>query len=370
VTTTVRLSEGLPFEEHLALEVRNKARERDFDMNDRPEVGLPDCPLQLQIALRWLSDNVEKEWILADAQALQSQEHHRRLARIAIFSGTSAIVLAIMQLATSLTFPSVTHIVLRLEATAVITALCVVIIGAVARVDRRWLGHRHRAERLRMLKFRALEKLWCFDDQKWEQWVATQLRDLQGAASFHLLEKWSEEEDVEGASSESAKRDHDPAFAHALTALYRFKRLAFQADYFQRRQSVYQRQTRGWRHLALPLFFASIVCVLAHFIFETWSGRLASPEVSHVLAVWFVALAAIIPVVGVGVRAWFAAFELPRSASLFGAKYHALIRAMSHLEQDSGDISATQRHMAQTERFLENEHREWLRLLRDTEWFL
>jgi len=43
VTTTVRFSEGLSFKEHLASEVRNKARERDFDMNDRPEVGLPDC---------------------------------------------------------------------------------------------------------------------------------------------------------------------------------------------------------------------------------------------------------------------------------------------------------------------------------------
>jgi hypothetical protein len=368
MTTADLSSECLPFEAHLASEVGNKGRKSNFDMNDRPEVGLPDCPLKLQNALRWLSDNVEKEWILADAQAQRSQKHHQRLARVAILAGTSAIVLAIVQLATSLTFSGGTHVVLGLEAIAVIIALCVVIIGVVAKVDRRWLGHRHRAERLRMLKFRALEKLWSLDEQEWEQWVTAQLRDLEGAAGFSVVEKWSEEEDVEGVSP--ANRNHDPAFARALTALYRFKRLTFQSDYFQRRRSEYQQKTEGWLHLGLPLFFASIVCVLLHFVFEAWSGQSGSPEVSHVLAIWFVALAAIIPVVGAGVRAWFAAFELPRSASLFGAKHHALVQLTTHLDQDSGNVSAMQRHIAEAERLLENEHREWLRLLRETEWFL
>ena len=65
-----------------------------------------------------------------------------------------------------------------------------------------------------------------------------------------------------------------------------------------------------------------------------------------------------------------AAFELPRSASLFGSKRYALVSAGSQLERDRGDIALTQRHIEEIEHFLENEHREWLRLLRDSEWYL
>ena len=78
-----------------------------------------------------------------------------------------------------------------------------------------------------------------------------------------------------------------------------------------------------------------------------------------IAAVWCVAFAAIIPVSGLGMHAWFAAFELPCSASLFAAKHQALVRAATHLQQDSGNVPATLRHICQVEHFLEHEHREW-----------
>jgi hypothetical protein len=161
-----------------------------------------------------------------------------------------------------------------------------------------------------------------------------------------------------------------------LTIYYRIKRLDFQANYFKTRHDTYARQTGGWRHLNLPLFLASVFFVLAHFAAEFWDHHLQSvgdphgAQVWYNIAIWCVVLAAVLPVLGIGVRAWFAAFELPRSASLFAAKHRALVRASAHLQEDSTDIAATLRHMAQSEHFLEHEHREWLRLLSDSEWFL
>src|SRR5947209_1746919 len=273
MTSTAPSAIHSPFETHLHSQLTDAARKDDFDMNDGPEIGLPDCPPRLRTALQWLADTVEKEWRDADAHARKSQQHHRQLAQVAIAAGTSAIVLAIVQLATNQTFERLKDVPLILEAIAVVCAVLAVTIGLAAKMDRRWLGHRHRAERLRMLKFRALEKLWCDDGPSWQAWVETQLREIPSASDFHLAEKWAGEGDVEAATLDSASHEDDADFDRGLTALYRFKRLAFQSRYFGTRRDDYQKQTRGWQHLGLPLFLGSIACVLAHFVCEAWADR-------------------------------------------------------------------------------------------------
>jgi hypothetical protein len=201
--------------------------------------------------------------------------------------------------------------------------------------------------------------------------VEQQLTLLKGADDFRAVEEWSQDDEMEPAVAGAPNGQLDAAGRRALTILYRVKRILYQAQYFDRRRKLYQNQTGGWRRLTLPLFLASVVCVLLHFSLE--APHVADEHLAEVLeklAIGFVALAAVIPIVGSGVRAWFGAFELPRSASLYTAKHHALVRADQHLKEDSGDIAKTQHHIAQIEHFLEQEHREWLRLLRDTEWFL
>jgi len=47
---------------------------------------------------------------------------------------------------------------------------------------------------------------------------------------------------------------------------------------------------------------------------------------------------AIIPVLSFGIRAWFAAFQLPPSASIYEAKNHALIHPLDHLDKVSGNL--------------------------------
>ena len=69
-------------------------------------------------------------------------------------------------------------------------------------------------------------------------------------------------------------------------------------------------------------------------------------------------------------RAWIGAFERTRSSHLFEDKHHGLMNTFEGMEHDEGDCAATMHHIAHVEHFLENEHREWLRLLLEAEWFL
>lgn len=363
-------------EEHLVAQMVLEERSGTFDMFDGPEAQFL-IPFEgLRAALQWLEANVNGPWREADLRALRSQSQHRLLAQTAIVTGTAAIALAVVQLSIKLTWLQWTSAALVLEAIAVIAAVVAVAVGLTAKYDRQWLGQRHLAERLRMLKFRALGEIWCLDLKGWQKWVEAQLNDLKGAADFEHVEQWSGEGEVEPYDPPFTNSTLDPNSAKALTIYYRIKRLDFQANYFKSRRDTYTRQTGGWLHLSLPLFLASVFCVIAHFAAEFWeqylkkAGNHHGAEVWYNIAIWCVALAAVIPVLGIGVRAWFAAFRLPRSASLFAAKHRALVRASAHLQDDSGDVAATFRHMTQSEHFLEHEHREWLRLLSDSEWFL
>jgi len=364
-------------ERHLAAQVSLVGRRGTFDMDDGPEAEVLAPFSELRTALNWLDSSLGGEWRRADQEALNCQRYHRRLARIAIATGTAAIVLAIVQLSIKLTAPSLTAVGLILEASAIAAAVIAVALGLRAKFDRRWLAQRHLAERLRMLKFRALEQLWCADRSEWEQWVQAQISLLDGFADAkevkEKIEDWSTGGRIEPELATSLACEPGLDLVRALTTYYRFKRVEFQADYFDRRRKDFKRETGRWLHLSLPLFLISVGCVIAHFALEYFAPRTGSERLASVfedLAVWFVALAAIIPVLGLGVRAWFAAFELPRSANLFAAKYRALKHLTSHLEQDSGKALPTLHHLAQTEHFLEHEHREWLRLLAETEWFL
>ena len=363
-------------EEHLAAQMLLGERSGTFDMCDGPEARLLTPFERLRAALQWLEANVAEPWREADLKALHSQSRHRLLAQTAIVTGTAAIVLAVVQLSIKLTWRQWTSAALVLEAIAVIAAVVAVAVGLTAKYDRQWLGQRHLAERLRMLKFRALGEIWCLDLTGWQKWVEGQLKELKGAADFEHVEQWSREGEVEPYDPPFTNSTLDPNSAKALTIYYRIKRLDFQANYFKSRRDTYKRQTGGWLHLSLPLFLASVFFVIAHFAAEFWeqhfknAGHQHEAEEWYNIAIWCVALAAVLPVLGIGIRAWFAAFELPRSASLFAAKHRALVRASAHLQEDSGDVAATFRHMTQSEHFLEHEHREWLRLLADSEWFL
>lgn len=375
-TTAVANDPIQVLKDHLSSQVTLPTRRGDFDMNDGPESGVLAPFPDLKTAVDWLDAMLGERWRKADQEALDCQKYHRRVARAAIAAGTGAILCAITQLAIKLTFVSWISVADTFEVVAIVAASLAIALGLWAKFDRRWLARRHLAERLRMIKFRALEQLCCFDAATWRQRFEQEIdsvADLEDAGTIkEKIESWATDELIGSEFRAPDPCTPDPNLLRALTAYYFFKRVKFQADYFDRRRRDFKRQTGHWMHLSLPFFLISVGFVIAHFAFDLLAGRYheSTARVFEGLAVWFVAMAAIIPILGLGVRAWFAAFELPRSAILFGAKHRALNQLTDQLEHDAGKAVPTLDHLAHAEHFLENEHREWLRLLSDTEWFV
>ncbi|MCU1227197.1 MAG: hypothetical protein JWO97_81 [Acidobacteria bacterium] len=358
---TDRVEELKLLEQHLLAQAAIKQRGGTFDMDDAPEADVLAPFPELREPLQWLGETVGAQWRAADAAAMSSRERHRKVSAIAIITSTAAVVMAIFQLAVKETFPGWTAIPRTIEAIAIACALLAVSLGLLVKFDRKWIGKRHLAERLRMLKFRAVEQLFCLSPDAWQEWVTKELKNLEGADDYRAVKAWADSADPWPEATPVIDRLSDSS-RRASMLHYRIKRLEFQARYFDERHTRYEKQTAAWRRLTLPLFLYSVLCVLLHFIFDALHFESA--------AIWFVAMAAAIPAIGGGMKAWLAAFELPRSASLYAAKHAVLVHAADLIAKDAGNLQSTQSHMAQIESSLEGEHREWIRLLRETEWFV
>jgi hypothetical protein len=162
----------------------------------------------------------------------------------------------------------------------------------------------------------------------------------------------------------------DPIQTAAVAGFYRCKRLEFQKHYFEKQAARAHRRAWASRlHVSAVIFMVSVLLVITHALLSELGlhdgvGRPTDDEI------WLVGCAAILPVLGFGLRAWLAAFEVPRSRNLFRAKARALDDFIRRNEAAADDPSATLRHIAQSEDFFASEHREWCRLHVEAEWFL
>jgi hypothetical protein len=229
-----------------------------------------------------------------------------------------------------------------------------------------------------MLKFRSLghPMLWSGNLAGWQSWVAGELAGLQGVDQFERIKEWAACDRAEVMDLPAGLAMSDPSIPRGLAIYYEHKRVGFQADYYQRQSEKHRSQVMPLHRHSSGLFIASLSCVILHFAASFLAVRFSTQGDVHVAqvlaktATWAVALAAILPVLGLGARAWTLALEHARNASLFVAKYGALLEACSHLQADAADMAKTLRHIAHVEHFLEEEHRGWLRLLLEAEWFL
>jgi hypothetical protein len=359
---------------HLRRELDDVARAYTFDMDDSIEGPHLEAFPQLRESIRFLNEDVLPAYQSADRAAIDHQRTHRWLAKTAILSGGFAIAFAILQLALRQSFPSWTWLVAALEGVAVFAGLTAVVVGLIAKFDKQWLLKRHIAERLRMLKFQALGRaeLWAQDQEAWRAWVRTERAAICAIDDITQVKEWSKSGVAEVVEPPAPSRADNEALNSAIALYYCRKRVGFQVAYFERQSQKLNEST--WLHRAgLPLFFASVVAVVLHFgadMLATRAGDTATAHLWELIGIWTLALAALLPTVSFGVRAWVGAFELARSAHLFDAKAHALAKSSTDLYTDRARCASTMHHIAHVEHFLEHEHREWLRLLMEAEWFL
>ena len=167
-----------------------------------------------------------------------------------------------------------------------------------------------------------------------------------------------------------ADRTVKPEQLCALAGYYIAKRLGYQMHYFERRSQQHGGQDRWLCHWPAWCFYGSVAAVALHYLLDVLRFR---SEVCEGASHAFLLLAMALPVVGACVRTVRVARELGRSAALFRAKHtalHNLLRHMLHtldaIPLRSGEVMCS---IAACEKFLEAEQREWLRLMREAEWF-
>lgn len=369
------------WEDHLGEELKKAisnhgSRAGDFDMDDSPEFAwLSDLAL-LRDGLKHLETDLLPLWRDADASAKKYLFRHRCLAKTTILCGTSSIVFAIVQMAVSDQMLSLHSFAVALEVLAVVAGATAVLIGVLTKGDRKWLCERNRAERLRVLKFKSLgwEELLDRNLTAWKNRLNRALVHLRKPLSEKDVQEWNKREHT-NPELPAVKNGSD--WNRTLASLefyYRIKRLSFQIHYFEKRSEQHHAASRPWRHLSVPVFLISTACIFLHFI-TGWilHGSSHLPESTarflEIVEPSSLTFGIIVPVLGLGARVWLGAFEPHRSANLFACKcrtVRSLLRRMTVTKNREG----LSEQIAEAEWFLENEHREWLRLMFETEWLM
>jgi hypothetical protein len=322
----------------------------------------------LREALEVCETTVNRVYQRADEEARRHQRNHKIVTAVAATVGTIAVLLAILQLARVIDIPS--FWLASGEFVVAMIALFAVILGLVASLQRRWLLERHKAERYRLVKFGFLidPQMWSGNEAATRGVIDELHRKLAEIAALtsKALDTWASKDEVplKTASGRTTKDKLDSLVDYYLT-----RRLNRQIEYFSQAG-----RKRGWHRLLqfLPrtCFFAGVFMVFCHFALEAYAqdkGQ-APLAVSQSASKLLIIFAAAFPVLGAGVRTFHLAFEPHRNALRSQAKYHVLCNLKQELQRET-DAGAKFVAMGECERTMEAEHREWLRLMIEAEWF-
>jgi len=346
-----------------------ESKRPDYEMHDSEEDFR--CWPNLAPILQDCQAAIGTAYCAADSAAMRHQFRHKRLVLIAAVCGMLAVLLALMQLSLDpLQMPLFgAGLVGAGEIVAAVVAVVAVTFGLLAAFSRKWLLERERAERYRLVKFRFLltPKLWSGStstSEKRQKLLRVQVQRVE-ALDEKAVESWARGKGdvLEATASEEASAGVDEVMLMELIDYYQKKRLNYQQQYYEhqaRRHNFWERHTRRVPYL---LFFLSILAALGHFVYNLWTDTHGEPA-----SIALVVLAASFPVVGVAVRNLRAAHEFGRNTLRFEATSNELKRLASDLrEKSTRQMKLEVLH--HIENVLEAERREWLRLMKEVEWF-
>jgi|GEM_PF-3387926 hypothetical protein len=331
--------------------------------------------------LRDLIDQCEEQklfgkFVESDREANRLQSRHRHAVHWAVWPSAAALILGIFQLGFHKTRgESWTENLWLLigEAAIILLSAAAVVVGKWKEWHGRWLLERYRAERLRLLIFDLAvdARLWKREepqDGDWRHWIFPKITEIERITENSLPNEAVQERpptipapsDCEGVSA---------AAIEPLIGFYSRAWLDSQIEYFTRK--INEEDDRFWDRsgIAFTAFAISAAVVLIHVAFATSGNRTAS----------FVCLilAACIPAAAAVWKTFRSALELSRNASRAGARLAALNNASTLLHDEDPDQRPKPEDevwfkfetMAVCQSLLANEQREWLRLMRDAEWF-
>jgi hypothetical protein len=157
---------------------------------------------------------------------------------------------------------------------------------------------------------------------------------------------------------------------------YKEKRLEKQIDYFFKKSERDMASDAFWKVIPPFFFVASIACAVIHILIS--GGVTVVHQLHHtnplepygvrVASTIFIAMAALFPVFGAAIRTHRSANEFSRNTVRFHAVYLELKEAYGLLEPKE-EAGVKLRRLWLSEERLESEHREWLRLMDEAEWY-
>lgn len=376
--------------------------ERMRDMDDGYMLDKLEWPAspRLRAALDYCRQTLEPAYQAANARALRNQTRHRRITIAAAVTGGVAVVVAIAQL-TPLRHSLVKDKwVAAFEALMAVCALTSVLLGVLAALRDNWLLERHRAERLRLLKFKALFEPPLFaaqdtDLQTWRKWLDDELARIQALRSKPAEHTPAGDTEAQAEGTMTGWVEAEPsldvpdkwrtlqvASAELLDLLkyYNLKRLEVQCTYFYDRAHRRVKLDTSTRHVPVYAFFGSVAAALLHFLLDFFG--LHEPNEAAVPFWQLIFLAAALPIIGATFRTIRSANEFSRNTIRYQAKLTSLLlhadklereaatlKAAGHTSLAAGEIERICLELWGCEQDLEAEHREWLRLMIEAEWF-
>ena len=358
----------------------------EHDMHDSPE-DLTKWP-HLEDALRICQREIEGVHVNFDHKADHCQRQHRNLTIIAAAAGTFAIIVAILQL-TELRHGFMPMPIL--EGVSVLIAAGAVVAGVWSKRQPGWFLARHQAERCRFLKFRFLidPALWIETHPQRAERIDKLPLEVDEIRQLGLpgLRKWAEEGMVPQTPALDASCPASPYELRELIDYYLRKRLCNQMNWFNKRAQQLSERDRVLKRLPPWLFFGSVFAALLHFMYEAFVNLGRAPaqvsvfRASIEVSIALILVAAILPVLGGGFRTLRSAYQFARNTSRYTAtleglkpSYDALRAELKKLQAPGAGVAQVSAstilyHMWRCEQVLEAEHREWLRLMMQAEWF-
>lgn len=330
----------------------------------------------------------------ADTLAISGRRRHRRITVVCVVSGAAALLLGVIQLSTKAwTDIGGNGVLARIVSAAVAVMgwlsrtpwwiegpLILIGVGAVGigyyYKNDDWLFSRYQAERFRSLRFNVLiDPRFCKDSEpaaaEWELRLRTEIDEVERTSAARLAEV-AEHEEEPAIPDPAACGKADLGLAQQLVVYYRKERLEPQIDYLS---GLIEREERDFldNPFVQPgVFILSVLFVAPHVAFEI-AADTAKNELFQRMSDLLLFVSAAIPILWTAFRTWRSANENARNVSRSRAKLAALRERSRHIDEEiSKDHPSLFRlfsALALSENLLRNELNEWLRLMRDAEWY-
>jgi hypothetical protein len=337
------------------------------DMDDLEELDIYQNHLECQplhAALSLLQNSIYQAFSDWDDEAIRYQWLYQLTSVLAVVFGSLTILVAIFEFILERGTPQP---LTNIEALIAGATLLVIGIGTIGKFKEKWLEARYKAENLRLLKFKKLAdpRLWCqpIDQDSLAEDLNEDVREV-GAQNYDAVKTWASQ-GAAPAICESPRAVGCEAALHELIEYYRQKRLHVQMNYLERKSSSDEDTGSRTAIVVQFIFFASFAFVLAHIIVVLADGKTG---INSAFEKWMIGCAAALPIIAAGVRVGRASREFERNAR----RHRATLDSLQKLEKelrDTNSLAEKFRIVGFCELVLEQDCREFMRLLCEVEWY-